>query len=352
MTLSRCFFIVLCLQFIVTVLSEAPLAPPQDIHVDGWLMTWTPPPQETTTVTYTVQYSSTESNVWVDVPSCVQIPDRKCDVVSTRGEDEHDCVMLRVRAERRGLRSVPAEACSRHGDRCTPDVSLTARPGYLTVHLSSNHSLAQEYADHAKHRVYYGREGEPLRMFKEDVSSVTIDGLEVGQRYCVKVQYVRYSQPVGLPSCPRCELIPDSAGFPGHTWIIPTVVVLVLLATLSVGITCVLAFHCGRIKRWLRETRYHIPEDYFLESFPDSRCPVAVSGPCEEHYDVISFIALREPTETREQLLEAPPVGDAAASGPLPWPESEPQPPSPGGEQTEPCDRLTLITRQRSSEST
>lgn len=50
------------------------------------------------------------------------------------------------------------------GDSCTPDFSLTAGPGSLTVHLSRNHGLPLEQADHARHRVYYGKEGEPLEV--------------------------------------------------------------------------------------------------------------------------------------------------------------------------------------------
>lgn len=52
------------------------------------------------------------------------------------------------------------------GDACTPELSLTARPGSLTVDLSRNHSLALEHGDHAKHRVYYGKEGELLQVRK------------------------------------------------------------------------------------------------------------------------------------------------------------------------------------------
>lgn len=48
------------------------------------------------------------------------------------------------------------------GDVCTPGFRLSPRPGSLTVHLMKNHSLALEHGDHAKHRVFYGQEGEPL----------------------------------------------------------------------------------------------------------------------------------------------------------------------------------------------
>lgn len=34
----------------------------------------------------------------------------------------------------------------------------------MTIHLSRNHSLAAEYADHAKHMIYFGREGQPLEV--------------------------------------------------------------------------------------------------------------------------------------------------------------------------------------------
>ncbi|XP_068602122.1 uncharacterized protein [Brachionichthys hirsutus] len=314
------FLTVLCLQFIVKVLSEAPPAPPQNIHVDRWLMTWTPA-TEAGGVTHTVQYSSFDSNVWTDVPSCVRTPASECDVASTQSGAEHGCVMLRVRAERRGLTSVPVEACSRHGGGCTPEVSLTARPGYLTVHLSRNHSLAREHADHAKHRVYYGREGEPLREFKEGVASVTIEGLQVGRRYCTQVRYLYFSDPVGLPSCPRCELIPESGKPSGQTWIILTVA-LFFLATLSVGIAYVLAFRCGSIKQFLRETRYHIPEDFLLEPFPDGH---HLAAACEERYDVISCVSPREPAGARRPLLDPPPsAGDVAPSFLLPVLDSEP----------------------------
>lgn len=50
------------------------------------------------------------------------------------------------------------------GDVCTPKVSLTVRPGFLTVNLNRNHSMAHDLGGHLEHRVYYGKEGEPLQV--------------------------------------------------------------------------------------------------------------------------------------------------------------------------------------------
>ncbi|KAI3356621.1 hypothetical protein L3Q82_017833, partial [Scortum barcoo] len=146
----------------VPVLSEVSLAPPQDVHLEKWLLTWTPGTDDRK-ITYTVQ-SQSFADVWRNVSACVQISFNSCNVTKHKADGKHGCVMLRVQAERLGLTSTPVEACGRHGDSCTPEVSLTARSGTLTVRLSRNHSMALEYGDHAKHRVYYGKEGEPLQV--------------------------------------------------------------------------------------------------------------------------------------------------------------------------------------------
>lgn len=49
-----------------------------------------------------------------------------------------------------------------------------------------------------------------LQRVVDTLSSVTIEKLQVGHRYCVMVQYTYFQQPVGVPSCARCELIPES----------------------------------------------------------------------------------------------------------------------------------------------
>lgn len=52
------------------------------------------------------------------------------------------------------------------------------------------------------------------RTCKGKVSSVSIPGLEEGQRYCVEVQYTLYNKTIGVPSCNHCALIPKSSKSP------------------------------------------------------------------------------------------------------------------------------------------
>ncbi|KAK9538151.1 hypothetical protein VZT92_005704 [Zoarces viviparus] len=280
-------------------LSEVPPAPPLNVHVDNWLLTWPPAPEEGN-VTYTVQYSSFDSDVWTDVPACVHISSNSCPVISTKEKGEHGCVMLRVQAERRGLTSTPVQACSKHGDSCTPDFRLTAgaRPGSLTVLLSRSHSLAQEHGDHAQHRVYYGKEGAPREEHVDAVSSVTIPELQQGQRYCVEVQYLYFSHPVGLGACARCELVPtavlvrhssgkDSKGSEVVAAVVPVVVVLFVVIPV---LAYFLIFQRGTIKRWLRPP-YQLREDFFLGPFPEN---LPVCSPPEEHCLVISSFSPKE----------------------------------------------------------
>lgn len=288
-------FNVLCTLIAVHVLSEVPPAPPQNAHVDNWLLTW-PPATEQGEVTYTVEYSSFNSDVWTDVPACVHISLNSCNVISTKAEDELGCVMLRVQAERRGLTSTPVKACSRHGDSCTPDFSLTAGLDSLTVLLSSNHSLAREHGHQAKHRVYYGKKGEPRQKYKDAVASVTIPGLQEGQSYCIEVQYVYFDVPVGLATCTRCEVIPKSSQDSKQSEIIVAVVLVVVLLVLMPMLAYFLIFRRGTIKQWLRPP-YHFPEDFFLEPFPTNPLPISSCSHTEEHCLVISSIA---PEELRE----------------------------------------------------
>ncbi|KAF1382204.1 hypothetical protein PFLUV_G00141210 [Perca fluviatilis] len=282
-------FRVLFILFVVQALSASPPAP-QNVHVDNWLLTWTPAAEEGDT-TYTVEYSSFDIGVWKNVTSCVHISSNSCNVTSTKAEDEHGCVRLRVQAERRGLTSTPVEACSRHGDSCTPYFSLMPGPGSLTVHLSRNHSLARDYAGHAKHRVYYGKEGEPLLYDEDPLASVTIPELQEGQRYCVQVQNINYGKCVGLPTCPQCVLIPPSKIYSTPTVILAVGLIIVLVLLIPV-IAYFLICKIERIKQCLRPP-YELPGD-FLEPFPDHYLPISSSSPTEECWDVITSISPQE----------------------------------------------------------
>ncbi|XP_068428577.1 interferon gamma receptor 2 isoform X2 [Clinocottus analis] len=284
-------FSVLCTLIAVHVLSEVPPAPPQNAHVDNWLLTWHPA-TEAGVVNYTVEYSGFLSDVWTEVPACVHIPLNSCNVISTKAEDKFSCVKLRVQAERRGLTSTPVKACSRNGDSCTPDFNLTAVPGFLIVNLRRDHILAREHAAYIKHRVYYGKEGEP-RQYEDSVASLTIHKPQEGQRYCVEVQYMYEDTPIGLATCTRCEVIPKSSTDSKQSEIIVAVVFVVLLVVMPV-LAYVLIFQRGIVKQWLRPP-YHIPEDFFLEPFSKNHLPI--SSHTEEHCHVISSISREELSE-------------------------------------------------------
>ncbi|XP_019955328.1 interferon gamma receptor 2 isoform X1 [Paralichthys olivaceus] len=280
----------LCIQAVVQVpvVSEATLAPPQNIHVDKWLLTWTPATEERDVI-YTVQYHRLGTKVWKDVPVCKQTSFNSCNVTLIRDESEFGCVMLRVRAERHGLTSKSVNACSRNGDSCSPEVSLTARPGSLTVNLSRNNSIALENGDNVEHKVYYGKDGEPLQKYKKGISSVTIKKLEEGQRYCVKVQYVQLDEPVGPESCIQCEVIPVSRQQLTQTNVIVAVVVVVFVSFLITGMAYVLLFRHQRIKQWLQPP-CEIPEHFLLEAPPGHHPCSYASSVSDEHCDIISFI--------------------------------------------------------------
>ncbi|XP_073329407.1 interferon gamma receptor 2 [Pagrus major] len=283
-------FFALVVQLVAQVLCEVAPAPPQNIHVENWLVKWTPGTEDTD-VTYTVRYSSFDSNEWINVPACVKISSTSCDVTSLKAVDALGCVKLHIHAQRRGLKSSLVKACSSHGDSCTPEVNLTARPGSLFVHLSSDHSLAREYAGHVKHKVCYGKEGEPLRKCKDSVASMSIDGLQEGQRYCVKVQYIYHSEDlVGLPSCTQCERTLETKNESNHAGIVVAVVVPVA-CVFFVGLLMayILIFHCKKIKK-LMQPPCQIPPEFLLD--PSDRPPVYIICPSEEQCDVISRITM------------------------------------------------------------
>ncbi|XP_054470845.1 interferon gamma receptor 2 [Anoplopoma fimbria] len=271
-------------------LSEGPPAPPRYVHVDNWLLTW-PLTTEEGNVTFTVQYERLQSDVWTNVPACVHISLNSCNITSTKAEDKHGCVMLRVQAERRGLTSTSVEACSKHGHSCTPEIRLIVGPGSLTVHLNRNHSLVREYGDHAKHRVYYGKEGEP-RQYADALASVTLRELQGGQRYCAEVQFLRFEKPFGPATCTQCVMLQSSEN--PKSQIVAAVLPVVFLLILIPVTAYFLIFQRERIKRWLQPP-YHIPDDFFLEPFSENH--FYSSSPTDEQYHVISSISQEEPGE-------------------------------------------------------
>lgn len=57
---------------------------------------------------------------WRNVPACVQMSARQCNVTLAGAADQQGCMMLRVHAVRRGLKSEPVEACSSFGEELLP----------------------------------------------------------------------------------------------------------------------------------------------------------------------------------------------------------------------------------------
>ncbi|XP_074551539.1 interferon gamma receptor 2 [Halichoeres trimaculatus] len=277
-------FMVFLIQTVLSAPSKEPPAPPQHVHLNNSLLTWTPPPGETG-LTYTVQRSFF-SDEWTDVPTCVNTSSTSCNVPLVAAKSEDDCVRLEVEADRLGLTSEMAQACSLHSDFCTPEVSVSARPGSLTVHLSRNHKLVDDYEAHLKHRVYFGKEGETLQSYKDSASTITLPKLQEGQRYCVQVEFILHNKPVGPPTCPQCKLIPhtDAGVNPGVI-----VGVVLVLSVLIITSAYVLICQIGRIKSWLRPP-YEIPDDFFLQRPLTAPTP----SPTDEHFDVISSITPEE----------------------------------------------------------
>lgn len=278
---------VLLVQTVLSAPSEEPPAPPQHVHVNNSLLTWTPPPEETG-LTYTVQ-SSFFSMPWRDVITCVHTSSTSCNVPVKAAKSEDDCARLEVQAERQGLTSESAVACSLLNDFCTPEVSLSVRSDSLTIHLSRNHDLAVEHAAHLKHRVYYSKEGETLQFYEDSASTLTLRKLQEGQRYCIQVEFILHDKLVGPPTCPQCELIPHT-GAEGNPGVIVGMVL--VLTVLIIASAYVFICQAGRIKRWLRPP-YAIPEDFLLQR----PLTIPTSSPTDERYDVISHVTLEEQRE-------------------------------------------------------
>ncbi|XP_057709177.1 interferon gamma receptor 2 isoform X1 [Corythoichthys intestinalis] len=277
-------FLLIWFHFVIQVLGEAPPPMPKQVLFDNWQLTWTPATEDTS-VNYTVMYRRLvvfDSDSWNDVPNCKQMYASSCNVTSTKTGAEHDCVMLGVRAERHGLTSKLAIACSRQSNSCTPKVGLSVRPGALTLHLSRNSAITQE-GPFIKHKIYFGKEGELLEAYEDAVSSVSIDNLKEGEHYCASVQYTYFDKPVGLASCPQCEVIPQSSPPTKQTEI--TVAVVIVLAILTLLIVYVLLYQRKRIKGWL-QTPYKIPVPVLFEGREPSLIPISSKSPTEDICDI------------------------------------------------------------------
>ncbi|XP_061924510.1 interferon gamma receptor 2 [Entelurus aequoreus] len=280
--------LLMCFHFIAQVLSEAPPDLPQNVLFDNWQLTWTPATEEHN-VTYTVRYHSLDAGIWKDVPTCKRISFTSCNVTFMKAEADHGCVMMGVLAERHGLTSELARACSKQGFSCSPEVVLSARPDFLTVHLSRNSGFAQE-GYHVKHRIYFGKKGEPFETY-DAVSSVSFHEVKEGEHYCASVQYLYFDHLVGVASCTQCQVIPQSSEATKHLEaIVAVVIVLVILIPLFAYI-CL--FQRKRIKELLQPS-YKIPNHFFLDVRHPYRIPISSNSPTEVCDDIASVDFIKQ----------------------------------------------------------
>ncbi|XP_061580311.1 interferon gamma receptor 2 [Cololabis saira] len=265
------------------------LPEPSNVFIDQWNLTWAPAPGlEDKTITHVVEYRSFNSHTWRVLPECANVSRNFCDFSPTSRKSDDRCIMLRVRAEQQGRRSVPVQACSTRGGLCSPEFSMTAAPGSITVHLNRNSCLFMDYADHSQHRIYFGKEGEKLQLFREAASSQFIRDLEVGQKYCAKVEFLLYDKPYGAASCLQCEVVPAPDDSKRTVTIVTVVIVLVILVLVPI-ISYVLIWRPKAIKKILKP-QYHIPASLQPS---DIKNVYVLSSSNQEDYDLISGMTPR-----------------------------------------------------------
>uniref|UniRef100_A0A3B3YSS5 Fibronectin type-III domain-containing protein n=1 Tax=Poecilia mexicana TaxID=48701 RepID=A0A3B3YSS5_9TELE len=176
--------------------------PPNNVVISQSKLNWNSTESD---VTFTVESRKFESD-WMPIETCKDTRFTSCDL-SLDGS----CIQYRVTAWRNRTKSEPVEACSRDGHPCAPNFTLTAAPESLTVILKRSHSLHKETADNLKHSIHFWKKGEQPKEHSVTLSSQLIDGLEVGETYCVTVQFVFRYKEYGPASCMQCETIPSSS---------------------------------------------------------------------------------------------------------------------------------------------
>ncbi|KAK5610706.1 hypothetical protein CRENBAI_001043 [Crenichthys baileyi] len=278
-------WVLFCLGSTTAAVSRKAVPPPHDVVINQSQLSWNSTAKN---VTFTVEYRSFSSD-WTPIQACSNTPLTSCDFGLGRAEAEYGCVQVRVAARRNGETSESVEACSREGDPCTPNVTLTAAPGSLTVNLKRDHDLDKEHASNLKHRIYLGKKGGNLELYKDSISSEFIDGLEVGQQYCVTVAFVLHWEPLGPASCVQCETIPGFSGSKQTQIIVVSVVISGIF--LLVGITYIHLFKSRKIKQLLQPP-CTIPS-FFQEPLSDRNRPFLAVSPTEEPYEVVCGLTPR-----------------------------------------------------------
>ncbi|XP_027879846.1 tissue factor-like [Xiphophorus couchianus] len=257
---------------------------PIDVVIDQSMLKWNSTASD---VTFTAEFHDFESD-WTPIETCIETRFTSCDLSS---EESDRCIRRRVAAWRNGVESEPVEACSRDGHACSPNFTLTAAPESLTVNLKRNHNLHKENADNLKYWIYFWKKGAQLKNHRVTLSSELIDGLEVGETYCVMVQFALHWKEYGPPSCMQCETIPSSSGSKRAQIIVICSIVLTIVFV--VVFAYVRLFKSKKIKEILRPP-YTIPTT-FREPLPGRNCPFVAVSLSEEHYDVVSGLTPNQP---------------------------------------------------------
>ncbi|NP_001347687.1 interferon gamma receptor 2 precursor [Fundulus heteroclitus] len=282
------FFLVLfCRTATAAAVSQNALPAPSDVLIKQTQLTWNATAND---ATFTVQYRGFYDGGWTPLETCSSTPLTSCDVALVQAGEENGCVRLRVAARRHRETSEPVEACSRGGHPCSPDFTLSVSPGSLTVNLNRSQNLDWKYGGQLKHRIYLRRQGEDWQDHISH-SSKFFDGLEAGQRYCVKVEFVLYGQKsLGPASCEQCDTVPDFSTSKQTLIVIVTIVVsgIVLLVVFAY----IQLFKSKNIKQFLQPP-YTIPPG-FQERLPTAGRPLVAESPSEEDYDVVSSLTPRQ----------------------------------------------------------
>nr|XP_023663430.1 interferon alpha/beta receptor 1-like isoform X1 [Paramormyrops kingsleyae] len=191
--LSVCVFLIQCL------VEGFSLPRLENVTIDSYnlhnVISWSAlQPLDNTTLKYVVQYKHRDTDVWKNYKGCAPTVDTYCSFLP---QHPYVNVTLRVQAQA-GNQTSPwsqtqpfmGHVQSRLGH---PNVTLTPVDLHsLQIEIDPDANLRKLYGDALKYRVLYGKEHEAFRTQRDLPSSVIINSLEAGVKYCFQVYYVIY----------------------------------------------------------------------------------------------------------------------------------------------------------------
>lgn len=244
-------------QIVASVIVASPLQAPSSVKLEDTLLLWSSSEEN---VTHTPLFKRFGESGWSVMTECERTTASSCNISALIGDTLHCCFSLSVRSQRGTSQSRATEACGTKEDRCTPTVDLAPVPGSapgsgsLTVRLTRDHCLYDEYADHAQHLIQYWPQDWPNHVTElKSHTSQKLKNLDPGQTYCVQVRFYRHG-PEGVPRCPVCVLIPR-APFK-HAAVVIAVGISVVALLLGFAFVYVIIFHKKTVKNWFRPEPY------------------------------------------------------------------------------------------------